>query len=153
MQPVNSDVIARIRTAFPAQNIQFDRALTGGLDGGEYRTQVHGKTWLELDRAYVLKRSDVLSFLEPADLISVLPVYLCSLVEDGTRTPVPDTLLLVLDPDAEPRFAQIFAAMTPAQRDAVVAVLEFFAAHESGKPGDMARAAVQQWRSHQSRNP
>src|SRR5258706_11486070 len=112
MQPTKADVLAQIRAAFPAQPIRFAGALTGGLDGGAFRTHVDGKTWEQLDRAFVLSRSDALSFLDPHHLVAVLPVYLCSLVEDGTRTPVPDTLLLVLDKNSERRFDQIVEALT-----------------------------------------
>jgi hypothetical protein len=141
-----ANVLAQLRAAFPPTPIRFEGALTGGLDGGAYRAQVDGKTWEELDRSFVLGRSDVLSFLEPKHLVAVLPVYLRSLVEDGTRTPVPDTLLLVLDRTTERRFDKIVAALTSEQRAAVVAILEVFAAAETGQPADAARAASEHWK-------
>lgn len=145
--PVNrADLVARIRAAFPAVPLDFRRALTGGLDDGAYRRHVDGTTWLELERAYVLSRSDVLSFLQPAHLVGVLPVYLRSLVEDGTSTPVPDTLLLVLDPASEPRFDKIYRALDDAQRAVVLAVLQWFAATQSGAPAEAARRASERWR-------
>lgn len=145
--PLNRDeVVGRIRAAFPAVPLDFKGALTGGLDEGAYRRHVDGMTWLELDPAYVVTRSDVLSFLEPRHLVAVLPVYLRSLVEDGTNTPVPDTLLLVLDRDSEPRFDKIFRELNEAQRDVVLAVLQLFAASESGQPADAARHAIESWR-------
>lgn len=140
------EVIARLHAAFPEVPLDFRGALTGGLDEGAYRRHVDGKTWTELDREYVLKRSDVLSFLEPKHLVGVLPVYLLSLVEDGTRTPVPDTLLLVLDRGSEPRFDKIVRDLDAAQREVVLDVLEFFAAVESGQPADAARHASESWR-------
>ncbi len=146
MQQTKADVLAKLRAAFPAEPIRFEGALTGGLDAGVYRGHVDGKTWEELDRAHVLDRSDVLGFLEPRHLIAVLPVYLRSLVEEGTRTSVPDTLLLVLDKRSEPRFDQIFDALTPAQRATIATVLDTFAAAESGQPADAARAASVHWK-------
>jgi hypothetical protein len=150
MPPTNADVLAQLRAAFSAKPIRFDGALTGGLDGGAYREHVEGKTWEELDRAYVLRRSDVLSFLDMRHLVAVLPVYLRSLVEDGTRTPVPDTMMLVLNRKNQKRFEEFADALDPAQRAAVVAVLELFAATESGQPADAARAALERWTSHLS---
>ena len=150
MQPTKDDVLAQLHAAFPAEPIQFEGALTGGLDNGAYREAVEGKTWEALDRAYVLTRSDVLSFLEMRHLVAVLPVYLRSLVEDGTRTPVPDTMVLVLNRKKQKRFDELFGALDPAQRAAVVAVLELFAATESGQPADAAREALERWKTHLS---
>jgi hypothetical protein len=148
MQPTQADVLAQIRAAFPPEPLRFTHARTDGLDGGAYREHVDGKTWEELDRTYVLSRSDVLSFLEPSDLIAVLPVYLRSLVEDGTNTPVPDTLLLVVNRKSEQRFEALIHAFTPAQRAAVIASLTYFAEHEVGQPADAARAAIDRWTAH-----
>ncbi len=150
MQSAQADVLAQLRAAFPPEPLRFEGALTGGLDGGAYRDQVEGKTWEELDRAYALTRSDVLSFLDTRHLVAVLPVYLRSLVEDGTQTPVPDTLVLVLNRKNEERFQELFTALDPAQRAAVVAALELFGANESGQPADAARAAAERWKAHVS---
>ena len=143
MQPTQADVVVQIRAAFPSQQISFDGALTGGLDDGAYRVHVEGKTWEELDRRYVLSRSDVLSFLDTRHLVAVLPVYLRSLVEDGTRTSVPDTLLLVLNRKNQ----QLLIALNVEQRAAVVAVLDVFASAESGPLADAARATLEYWAS------
>jgi hypothetical protein len=150
MQPTQVDVLAQIRAAFPPEPLRFEGALTGGLDGGAYREHVEGKTWEELDRKYVLSRSDVLSFLDMRHLVAVFPVYLRSLVEDGTRTPVPDTMLLVLNRKKQARFDELASALDPAQRAAVVAVLELFAATESGQPADAAREALERWKTYLS---
>lgn len=141
------EVLARLREAFPAVPLDFQGALTGGLDEGAYRRHVDGKTWLELEREYVLSRSDVLSFLEPKHLVAVLPVYLRSLVEDGTKTPVPDTLLLVLERASEPRFDKISRTLNDAQKTVIVEVLELFAASTSGQPAEAARRAIASWRA------
>jgi hypothetical protein len=145
-----AEVLARIRGAFPAAPIRFHGALTGGLDDGAYRDHVEGKTWEDLDRAYVLTRSDALSFLEMKHLVAILPVYLRSLVEEGTTTPVPDTMLLVLNRKDQKRFEELAAALTPLQREAVISVLDVFATNESGQPADAARAALERWRAHLS---
>ena len=47
----------------------------------------------------------------------------------------------------ESRFDEIFNALTPSQRAAVVAVLDVFAATESGQPADAALEASQRWKS------
>ncbi len=150
MPPTQADVLSQLRSAFPAEPIGFEGALTGGLDGGAYREHVEGKTWEELDRKYVLSRSDVLSFLDPHHLVAVLPVYLRSMVEDGTRTPVPDTMVLVLNRKKRERFQELINALDPAQRAAVIAVLELFVATESGQPADAARAALERWKADPS---
>jgi hypothetical protein len=150
MQSTQASILAQLRAAFPAEPIQFDGALTGGLDGGAYREHVEGKTWEGLERAYVLSRSDVLSFLDVHHLVAVLPVYLRSLLEDGTRTPVPDTMVLVLNRKNQKRFEELVGALTSAQRAAVVAVLGAFAETESGQPADAARAALDRWKAYLS---
>lgn len=147
MPLTRNEVLARLRAAFPPTPLDLKGALTGGLDEGAYRRHVDGKTWEDLDRAYVLGRSDVLSFLEPKHLVAVLPVYLQSLVEDGTKTPVPDTLLLVLNRETEPRFDSIYNALDEAQCAVVIAALEFFAASEHGQPAEAARGARESWRN------
>jgi hypothetical protein len=90
----------------------------------------------------------VLGFLDPRQLVAVLPVYLRSLVEDGTRLSVPDTMLLILNRKSRKRFEELAGALTPAQRAAVVAVLDAFGAAESGQPADAARAALERWKTY-----
>jgi hypothetical protein len=148
MQPRQAEVLAQIHAAFPAEPIRFEGAFGGGLDGEAYREHVEGKTWTDLDRAYVLPHCDVLSFLDTRHLAAVLPVYLRSLVEDGTRTSVPDTMLLVLNRKSRKRFEELVNALTLAQRAAVIAVLDVFGAIESGQPADAARAALERWKSY-----
>jgi hypothetical protein len=150
VHPTHVEVLAQIRAAFPAKPLRFEGARTGGLDGGAYRAHVEGKTWKDLDRKYVLSRSDVLSFLDTRHFVAVLPVYLRSLVEDGLRTPVPDTLLLVLNRKKQARFEELINALDPTQRAAVVAVLEVFAATERGQPAEAAREALERWKAHLS---
>jgi hypothetical protein len=151
MQPTKADVLAQLRAAFPAEPIRSERFPRGDPDGDAYRDFVDGKTWEELDRSYVLPRCTVLSFLDAPQLVAVLPVYLRSLVEDGTRTSVPDTMLLVLN-RKQARFDELAGVLSAAQRAAVVAVLESFAASESesGQPAEAARAAIERWKTYLS---
>jgi hypothetical protein len=148
MQPTKADVLAQLRAAFPAAPIRFEGTFRGGLDGEVYREYVEGKTWEELDRAFVLPYCSVLSFLDPRHLAAVLPVYLRSLVEEGARSPVPDTMLLVLNRRSRRRFEELVHALTPPQRAVVAAVLDVFGATESGQPADAARAALERWKTY-----
>ena len=141
------EFVGHLRDAFPAVPLDFSGALTGGTDGGEFRDAVDGKRWTEVDRTLIGRRSDVLSFLEPKHLVAVLPAFMHALVEEGTKTGIPDTLLLVLDAAAEPRFSRIEQLLTDAQRAVVIEALEAFAANESGQPSDAACQAIRGWRS------
>jgi hypothetical protein len=148
MQPTKADVLAQIRAAFPPEPIRLEGAPAGDPDGDAYREYVEGKTWEQLDRAYVLPHASQLSFLDARHVAAVLPVYLRSLVEDGTRTAVPDTLLLVLNRKSQRRFEELAGALTAAQRAAVVAALEVFGAAESGQPAEAASEALERWKSY-----
>lgn len=138
---------ARLRAAFPATPLNFDGALTGGTDEGAFRNHVAGKTWTELDFELVVRRSDVLSFLAPKHLIGVLPVYLQAMVDWGGDTPVPDTLVLVLDREQEPRFDKIAKLLNDEQCAVVRDALELFAEGSSGQPAEAARQAIESWRT------
>lgn len=151
LPPSPDSVIETIRSAFPPRPIDFATATADGLDNGAYRLHVDGKTWESLDSAYLVKRNDALSFLDAAHVAAVLPVYLLSLVTDGTRSPVPDTLLLVLDRRSETRFAELFEALSNDQRAAVVAALDAFAAAEEGPSAEAACAASARWGEHMSK--
>lgn len=145
MTSIDAKTVETIRQAFPQVVIDFAKATTGGLDGGEYRQHVDGKTWETVDSAYLVKRNDALSFLDAPHIVAVLPVYLTSLVVDGSRTSLPDTLLLVLSRKSEARFAELFDALTGGQRAAVIAALDAFAAKEDGSLAESARAASVRW--------
>ena len=144
----SDDVLELIQDAFPSLPIDFVGATAGGLDGGEFRAQVDGKAWDCVDATYLVKRNDALSFLDATHVAAVLPVYLRSLVIEGTRTTVPDTLLLVLNRKNEKRFTELCAALTGSQRDAVVAALDLFAAANEGTASEEARAASLRWKQH-----
>lgn len=141
------DFGARLRAAFPTRPLEFQQALTGGTDEGEFRNAVDGKPWTDIDRSLIGRRSDVLSFLQPEYFVAVLPAFLQSLVEDGTATGVPDTLLVVLDRKSEPRLDKISALMSEGQRALVAEALERFAAGTTGRQAKAAREAISSWRA------
>ena len=151
MQSNQAQLLEQLRTAFPAAPIEsagaFDAWGTTYLDAEDYMGRIDGKTWQELDRAYVGIRSDALGFLGTRHLVAVLPAYLSSLIEEGVWSPAADMLMVLL---AKPgpgkktglkldRFEALVAALTPAQRAAVASVLSAFAA--SDPDGSLGRAA------------
>jgi hypothetical protein len=138
---------ARLRDAFPAEPLDFANALTGGTDGGEFRDAVAGRKWPDIDQALIGRRSDVLSFVQPEHFVAILPAFLQSLVEDGTSTGAPDTLLVVLDREQEPRFDKISRLMTASQRSLVADALERFAVGTTGRQASAARHAIKSWRN------
>jgi hypothetical protein len=150
------NLLEQLRAAFPVEPIRsagaFDDWGTTYPDADAYAGHLDGKTWEELDRSYVITRHDALGFLGTRHLVAVLPVYLRSLVEQGVWSPSADTLVLLLaKPDAAKkagiklsRFEAMVAALTPAQRAVIAAVLSTFAAtDEGGSLGEAARAAVE----------
>jgi hypothetical protein len=145
MRSRNDEFGVRLRAAFPAEPLDFNDALTGGTDGDKFRRAVDGRPWTELDPTLIGSRSDVLSFLEPTHFVAVLPAFLRSLVEEGTATGVPDTLMTVLDRGQEPRFDKIAARMTGEQRGLVGEALEIFAARATGGQADTARHVMNSW--------
>jgi hypothetical protein len=145
--PEMDEFDARLRAAFPPVPLDFQQALTGGTDEGEFRKHVEGKTWTELDPTLVGRRSDVLSFLQPEYFVAVLPAFLRVLVEADPSCGAPDTLGVVLDREQEPRFEKISRLLTETQRAIVFEALERFAASSSGTMGKAARKASESWRS------
>ncbi len=162
MQSNQTQLLEQLRAAFPAMPIQSDGAFShwGGtyLDGKAYGEQIDGKTWQQMDRAYLVKRSDALGFLGTRHLVAVLPAYLCSLVEEGVWSPAADTLMVLLSkPSREQktgikldRFEAFVAALTPAQQAAIAAVLSAFAATDPrGSLGQAAQTAFENhWKTY-----
>lgn len=138
-------LLDQIRAAFPAMTLQLAGAHTGGVDGGEFHRHVDGKPWTDLDRAYIARRDDVLSFMATPHLVQILPAFLTVMVESGSNTGVPDTLLPTLN-RTQKQFDELAAALTEAQRAAVIAVLDHVAATEEGKLAAAARAAGERWK-------
>jgi hypothetical protein len=156
MLPEHATVLAQVRAAFPAEPIDASRAFddwgTTYPDALPYAQHLEGKTWEQLDRSYMIKRSDALGFLGTQQVVAVLPVYLRSLLEDGVWSISAEGLILLLtkpDPGKKtgiklPRFEAFAGALTSAQRAAIATVLQAFAAmDEEGSPGDRARAALE----------
>ena len=162
MQPDHTKILDQLRVAFPAKPIHAERAFSDWgatyLDAEPYMKQIEGKTWENLNRAYLITRADALGFLSTRQLVAVLPVYLRSIVEEGVWSQAADALLLLLTkPGPEkktgiklPRFEALLGALTPPQCVAIAAVLRAFAAtDEEGSPGKAARAAIEaHWKTY-----
>jgi len=78
MQPEHA-VLEQLHAAFPVEPIDFARAFddwgTRYPDAERYARHLEGKTWEQLERAYIIMRADALGFLGTRELIAVLPVY------------------------------------------------------------------------------
>jgi hypothetical protein len=117
-----------------------------------YKEQLEGKSWEQLDREYIVRRSDALGFLGTRHLIAVLPVYLRSLVEDGVWSPAADMMMLVLTRPlpakdtglGAARFDDLVDALTDAQRSAVASALRAFGEQDpDGSLGEAAHEALE----------
>ena len=151
MKPEDTAVLDQIRTAFPPAPIVGTGAFApwgnGYLDAAPYAEQLDGKTWDELDHAYLVRRSDALGFLGTDHLVAVLPVYLSALVRDGVWSPAAGMLTIILtkpEPRANAglggeRFTEFVEKLTPDQHGAVSAALRALAAQDEG--GDLGAAA------------
>ena len=100
MQPdATMAIIEQLRSAFPANEIDSRDAFAPWratyLDGADYAKQLDGKSWNELDRSYLDRRSDALGFLSTKHLVAVLPAYLAELVEGGPFSQVPGVRLWI----------------------------------------------------------
>jgi hypothetical protein len=158
MKNTREQFLEQLEAAFPAEPIRSAGAFVpwGATypDAAPYMQQLDGKTWRELDRAYLARRSDALGFLGTPHLVTVLPVYLRSLVEDGVWSPAAGMLMVVLTkagPGTDAglgtaRFDELVAALTDAQRAMVASGLEAFA--ESDPDGSLGRAATAALDSH-----
>jgi hypothetical protein len=157
-----TQLLEQLRAAFPATSIQSEGAFDDWgatyLDAEPYMEQIDGKTWQELDRAYVVTRSDALGFLGTRHLVAVLPAYLSSLIEEGVWSPAADALMVLLaKPGPEKktglkldRFEALIAALSPEQRATIAAVLRALAVSDpGGSLGQAAHAAVERhWKSY-----
>src|SRR5262245_50022865 len=76
---------ARLRAAFPSQPITAaDAFVPWGAtydDAGPYAAYLDGKSWDQLDRAYLALRWDALGFLNTRHLVAVLPAYVLEMLE------------------------------------------------------------------------
>jgi hypothetical protein len=152
MQLEHGKILDQIRAAFPTRPIESEGAFsewgTSYPDARPYAEQLEGKSWDQLDRAYIVRRSDALGFLGTRHLAAVLPVYLCALVEDGVWSPSAGLLTLIL---AKPlpgsdtglgnaRFDALIEVLTDTQRTAVACALRAFAETDEG--GSLGQAAL-----------
>lgn len=139
----NHELIERLHSAFPAERIDGEAAFAergGGYpDAVAYARAIDGKTWLEVDAAYIVRRHDALGFLSTRELVQLLPVYLRSVVEDGVMSPALDAVIVTL---TRPTSALV-AALGPAQRQVIAGALRWIADDDpGGSPGAAARAAL-----------
>jgi hypothetical protein len=156
MQPEHDRIHEQLLTAFPAEPIHAGDAFAQwGMtypDAATYREQLDGKSWDQLDREYIVRRSDALGFLGTRHLVAVLPVYLRSLVEDGVWSPAADMMMLILTKPlpgedtglGAARFDELVDALTDAQRSAVASALRAFAGQDpDGSLGQAAYEALE----------
>jgi hypothetical protein len=145
----------QIHTAFPKEPIKsggaFEQWGTTYTDAALYMKQIDGKSWDQLDREYIVRRSDALGFIGTDHLIAVLPVYLLALVEQGIWSPAAGMLTLILTKPlprkdtglGAARFNALVEALTTAQHIAVACTLRAFADEDpDGSLGQAARAAL-----------
>jgi len=135
-----------LRTAFPAERIDGGAAFAqwGGSypDATAYRNAIDSKTWEQLDRAYIIKRDDALGFLSTRELVQLLPVYLRSVMEEGLASPALVKLTRPTSVATRERYDALMAALSPAQRDTIVAALQHLVNQDpDGSIGRDARAA------------
>jgi hypothetical protein len=157
-----SDLKAAIEGAFPPEIISATKAFadwgTSYPDAPDYRAQLDGRSWHQLDPAYFVLRADALGFLGTRELIAVLPIYLRSVIDDGAGAGSAGMLTLVLakpGSDDGPnlgrkRFGAFVDALTDAQKTVIARVLAAFAEeYADSSPGERARATLDgYWRAH-----
>ncbi len=153
MSAKNDELLKQIQEAFPARPINGGHAFVewgkSYPDAPPYRQQVDGKTWDQLDRAYIVRRSDALGFLSTRELVDVLPVYLRSVLEEGVWSPATGVLNLVLAKPRPPekddglgvdRFNALIDMLTIAQREVTARVLKAFG--DTDAEGPLGQAAL-----------
>ena len=139
-----------LRAAFPPERIDGTAAFAqwGGTypDAEAYRNAIDDKTWEQVDRVYIIKRNDALGFLSTRELVQLLPVYLRSVMEEGLMSSALEAVLVKLTRPksgaTQARYDALLAAISPAQRDAIVAALQYLVDQDpDGSIGRDARAA------------
>lgn len=151
MQREHDSIREQLQAVFPTEPIHADDAFTQWgttyPDAVPYKEQLEGKSWEQLDREYIVCRSDALGFLGTRHLVAVLPVYLRSLVEDGVWSSAADMMMLILTKPlpgkdtglGAARFDEFVDALTDAQRSAVASALRAFG--EQDPDGSLGQAA------------
>lgn len=133
---------SRLLVAFPAKPIVAAGAFsTWGatyLDAEPFAKQLDGRTWSQLDRAYLVKRWDALVFLSTRQLVAVLPAYLLAMLEQP-YTNLPEMLVSVLTKPTKVhkglgkrRFNALVQALDDRQRAAVADALQQYARAHQG---------------------
>jgi hypothetical protein len=91
----HNPLLNELRGAFPPVLIDATDVFTYSCyaDAVEYRAQMHGKTWEQMDPQYSARRSDALSFMSGPHIAIVLPQYLHLMMVFNPSSPVPATLL------------------------------------------------------------
>lgn len=103
--------------------------------------QIAGQSWDQLDREYIVRRSEALGFLATRHLIAVLPVYLGALVEDGVWSLAAGMLILILARPARGKhtglgrtgFGALVETLTDEQRAAMACVQNFSRSSSSAR--------------------
>ena len=142
---------ARLQAAFPCEPIAAAGAFTSWgatyLDAEPYAAHLDGKSWEELDRAYLAQRWDALGFLSTRQLVAVLPAYLLSMLEHPFSN-LPGMVASVLtEPSKERkglgkrRFAALVEALAEPQRAAIASALRQFTLEHPGE--DSVRVALE----------
>jgi hypothetical protein len=151
----SNPLLEQLRAAFPPVPISASSAFQERgrfyCDAVEYRAQMNGKTWEQLDPQFFARRTDGLSFLGTSYIIEVLPLYLHLMIVFKPTSPVPETLLPMLTkplPQDWPphlldivtrHFDELVAALSVEQNRVIAATLQRFI--EQATP--YARAAAQ----------
>jgi hypothetical protein len=154
-------LLDELRAAFPPVPLvaagAFEQRGRFYCDAAEYRRQMDGKTWEQLEPQFFARRSDGLSFLGTPYIVAVLPLYLHLLLALKPTSPGPETLLPQLtrpaptDPPARlfeelaMRFDELTQALTDHQRRVVVATLRQFIAAAPGEAAPAQRALDRYW--------
>ena len=142
---------AQLRAAFPNEPIAAADAFTPWgatyLDAEPYAAHLDGKTWEQLDRAYLAQRWDALGFLGTRQLAAVLPAYLLEMLEHP-YTNLPGMVASVLTAPSKERkglgkqrFAALLEALAAPQRAVIASALRQFAREHSDE--DAVRIALE----------
>lgn len=98
------DITGRLRAAFPPRPIDarietaFGPSGTSYPDAADFVLHCDGKTWEQVDRAFISRCADVLGFLKVPAVVNVLPAYLNLMLELAMdlRSSLPDDLMQLL---------------------------------------------------------
>lgn len=149
MQPEHAQLLEQLRAAFPSEPIRAAGAFTDWgmtyLDVEPYSGHLDGKTWEQLDRAYLAQRWDALGFLSTRQMVAVLPAYLLEILEHPYSN-LPAMIATVLIKPSKKRkglgkrrFTALIEALAEPQRVAIASALRQFALeHPDEEPVQVA---------------